>query len=179
MQYYEDLQYLAQIDQKDSEIGKVEKWEAHEKGILHRALTVVVFFENNVVLQHRKHLVFDSVFDLTVSTHQFYKGEKLIDDHILALQVLKREMNLHKSDLLEKPKSVGKIQYEAKDPNSKYSENEICHIMTCKAKKIKIPNLDFAYGFTVQKLDSIAKPNHYLYSRLAPWVKILLAQNII
>lgn len=179
MQNNEDLQYLVKVDNEDKEIGKVERWEAHEKNILHRALTIVLFFKDKVILTHRKHPVFDSVFDLTISTHQYFDGANLVEGKTLAMRNLKREMNLKEVDLLEEPHGIGKIFYQAKDVNSKYFEHEICHIMKCSVKNMKLPNLDFSYGFTLEDPKSISKSDHYLYPKLAPWVREMLSKNII
>src|SRR5690606_8547615 len=107
MNYFNQKQYIAQVDRNDNIIGKIEKWEAHTKGVLHRAFTVAIFFEDKVLVQHRKHPVFDKVFDVTVSSHQIYENDTLQDDKIALMNTLQREWNISKDNLLKEPKLKG------------------------------------------------------------------------
>lgn len=75
MSYYAKRQLIAKVDKKGNIIGEIEKWEAHKKGILHRAFTVCLRYEDKFVLQHRKHPSFDGAFDLTSSSHQIFISE--------------------------------------------------------------------------------------------------------
>lgn len=44
------------VDASDNQTGEMEKWEAHVKGVLHRAVSVVVFnSEGKMLLQQRAH----------------------------------------------------------------------------------------------------------------------------
>ena len=70
--YYKQKQIIAKVNKKGEIIGKIDKWEAHKKGILHKALSVTLIYKNQYILQHRKHVAFDGVFDLTSSSHQIY-----------------------------------------------------------------------------------------------------------
>jgi len=42
------------VDEKDREIGKMEKLEAHQKGLLHRAISVFIFNENKEMLLQKR-----------------------------------------------------------------------------------------------------------------------------
>ena len=77
MDYYKAIQYLAVVDREDNIIGKMEKWEAHKKGVLHRAYTAILQYQDNIILQQRKHPVFDDVYDLSFSSHQIYNKDLL------------------------------------------------------------------------------------------------------
>ncbi len=49
-----ELEYVILVDENDQEIGKMEKQEAHEKALLHRAFSIFVFNEkNDLLLQQR------------------------------------------------------------------------------------------------------------------------------
>lgn len=170
MNYFDQTQYIAQVDKEDNIIGQIEKWEAHKKGILHRAFTVAIFFENQILLQHRKHPVFDSVFDATISSHQIYKDNQLQSDEEAVLNTLQREWNISEDNLSILPKYEGVIYYQAKDSKSEYIEHEMCHIFSCTIKELKLPNLDFAHGFSLQKLEDIKNKNNSMYPLLAPWI---------
>jgi isopentenyl-diphosphate delta-isomerase len=51
-----ELEYVILVDENDQEIGKMEKKEAHEKGLLHRAFSVFVFNENKELLLQQRAL---------------------------------------------------------------------------------------------------------------------------
>ena len=181
MDYYRKKQFIAQVDKNDKIIGKIEKWEAHKKGVLHRMFTVIMTYKNQFVLQHRKHPVFDGVFDLSFSSHQIYLDHDRLQDNLTAIYAtLKREWNMEKEDLKSKPKFLKKIYYKAKDPNSDYTEYEVGHIYRVELKKIPSPNYDFAYGFSLVEKNKLLTPIPYpLIPILAPWVKVMLKEKLI
>lgn len=179
MDYYKQKQIIARVDKKGNVIGKVEKWEAHKKGILHRALTVTLKYKHYYILQIRKHPAFDGVLDLTSSSHQIFVGDKLQTTVEATLDCLKREWKLTEKDFLAKPKVLGNIYYKAKDRRSIYTEHEVCDIVEVKLKKIPAMNLDFAYGFAVVKREELMNKKGRIYDSLAPWVKVAISNKLI
>ncbi|MBI4009265.1 hypothetical protein HY357_03460 [Candidatus Roizmanbacteria bacterium] len=180
MDYYKEKQYIAQVDKNDKVIGKIEKWEAHKKGVLHRGYTCVLISQDNYVIQHRKHPVFDGVFDLSFSSHQIFVKNALQDDLTAIYDGLEREWNLKKKDLVSQPKLVKKIYYQAKDPNSEYIEHEIDYIYLVGLKNLPTPNYDFAYGFSLIEKNKLLTTNHQLLTPiLAPWVKTMIKEKLI
>jgi len=168
MEYYQQKLLLAKVDKNDNIIGKIERWQAHRDGALHRGFTVILTYKNNIVLQHRKHLAFDGYFDLTFSSHQVYKNKKLQTDLEAIYETLKREWNIDKTGLIDEPKFIDKFYYKAKDPNSIFTEHEIDYIYQAELKSLPIPNFDFAHGFKL--VDKLQIKNF----KTAPW-----ADNII
>ncbi len=179
MNYYSQKQLIAAVDKNDKILKPIDKWEAHKKGILHRGFTIVIEYDGQLVLQHRKHPVFDKVFDITVSSHQIYKGDKLQDDIEAIYETLEREWNTKQNDLQEIPTFIGTIYYKAHDPNSMYTEHEMYHFYRCNVKKITLPNFDFAYGFTLVKKSGITDKKNPLYKLLAPWIKKAIAGGVL
>lgn len=51
-----ELEYVILVDVNDQEIGTMEKQEAHEKGLLHRAFSVFVFNEKKELLLQQRAL---------------------------------------------------------------------------------------------------------------------------
>ena len=174
--YYKQKQIIAKVDKGGNVIGKIEKWEAHEKGILHKALTVALIYRDQFVVQHRRHPAFDGVLDITSSSHQIYVNDKLQTTEEATYECLKREWNLEKSDL-SKLKNMGAIYYKAKDPNSIYTEHEMCEILVAKLNVDPKPNLDFAYGFSLVGKDELQNKKSRTYKNLAPWVKTMIEEN--
>lgn len=44
---------LVAVNMRDEEIGEITKQEAHEKGILHRAFSVILYHEDKILIQQR------------------------------------------------------------------------------------------------------------------------------
>lgn len=174
--YYKQKQIIAKVDKGGNVIGKIEKWEAHEKGILHKALTVALIYKGQFVIQHRRHPAFDGVYDITSSSHQLFIDGKLQTTEEATFDCLKREWNLEKTDL-SKLKNMGAIYYKAKDEKSIYTEHEMCEILFADVKQLPIPNFDFAYGYSLVKKQEILNKNSRIYENLAPWVKKMIEEN--
>ncbi len=179
MSYYDENQEIAHVDEHDTILDSVEKWEAHKKGLLHRAITVAVFYNDYAILQHRKHPVFDNVFDLSVSSHQLMNNGEVESDENTLYRTIQRELGLTEEHLIKKPVHDGSIYYKAKDPHSDYIEHEVCHIYTCRTKIVPKINLEFAYGYSLQKVEEIKNKKSPLYSILAPWVKEMIGKELI
>lgn len=177
--YYKQKQIIARVDKKGNVIGKIEKWEAHKKGVLHKALTVALMHKNNVIVQHRKHPAFDGVFDITSSSHQLYINNKLQTTLEATYKCLEREWNLKTDDLLYQPKNEGVVYYKAKDKNSIYTEHEVCEILVTEVKNLPFPNLDFAHGYSLISKVELKNKKGRIYQNLAPWVKIMIKNNLL
>lgn len=174
--YYKQKQIIASIDKEGRVIGEIDKWEAHEKGILHKALTVTLIYKGQYVVQHRKHPAFDGVFDISSSSHQLIINGKLQTTIEATYECLKREWNLDK-DQISNIKNLGSIYYKSKDPNSIYTEHEMCEIVSAELKTKPRPNLDFAYGFLLADKKELENKKSKIYKNLAPWVIAAIKQN--
>lgn len=169
MNYFKKKFFLALVDKEDNVVGKMERWQAHKKGALHRAFTVCLFFDGKVILQHRKHPVFDGVFDLTCSSHPVFVGGKIEDNLEAVYQTLRREWGVGRRDL-SRPQKRGQTLYQAKDPKSPFVENEFCHFFISQVKKMPFFKPEFAYGFSLLEKEKI-KTSHL---PLAPWARKLI-----
>ena len=180
MNYYNLNQFIAQVDKDDKVLGKIEKWEAHKKGILHRGFTAIIEYKDSFLVQHRKHPAFNSFFDLSFSSHQIYINNVLQTDTEAIVGSLTREWNLTKKDLATGLKFLGKIYYKAKDPNSIYTEHEIDYIYIVETKVLPVPNFDFAYGFSLIKKSDLKSKVCGLWSPIiAPWVKKIIGAKLV
>lgn len=177
--YYKKEQIIAKVDKKGNIIGQIEKWEAHKKGILHKALTVTLKYKGMYILQERKHPAFDKVLDLTSSSHQLFINDKLQSSEEATIDCLKREWNLSLEDLISPPKILGSIYYKAKDPSSIYTEHEVCDILETEIISEPNPNLDFAYGFKLVTKEELTNINSDIYKRLSPWSKVEIEKGFI
>ena len=176
--YYKQKQIIARVDRRGKIIGQIEKWKAHRKGILHRGLSVALVYKDYFVIQHRKHPAFDGVFDITSSSHQLFRNGKLQNTIEASLEALEREWNITKKDLLNKPKNLGYVYYKIKDTNSIYTEYEICDMLIVKAKRIPLPNYDFAYGFSLIKKEEFLNKKGRIFENLAFWTKVAVKKDL-
>jgi len=173
MHYYDLKQDLALVDKKDNIVGRIDKWEAHKKGLLHRAFTIALIYKDQIVLQHRRHPVFDGYYDLTCSSHPVYIGDILQTFEQGFYTTLKREWNLDEGNT-QKMEDKGSVYYQARDPNSIYGEHEICHLLVGEISLFPSPNYEFAYGFSLVSKKSLLDKKNPLRGSFAPWVPLLL-----
>jgi len=178
MNYLNQKQYIAKVNKNGEIIGRIEKWEAHKKGILHKALSVSLTYKGQYIIQHRKHPAFDGVFDLSSSTHQIYENgvlQSTVDATVISLD---REWGLKTKDFATLPKIEGSIYYKAEDPNSIYIEHEVCEMVTIKLKRLPEPNHEFAYGYSLVDKKTLTNKKSLIYKNLAPWSKVAIKEDI-
>lgn len=175
--YYKQTQMITKIDRDGRILGEIEKWEAHRKGILHKALTVAIIFEGKFIIQHRKHPAFDGTFDVTSSSHQLFINGRLQTTEEATLDCLKREWGITKEDLKGEISDHGSVYYKAKDPNSEFTEHEVCDVLLVEVTKEPTPDLDFAYGMEIINKEELTNTNTEIYQKLAPWVKVMIEEG--
>lgn len=174
MNYYNEHQQLAQVDENDQIVGKIDKWEAHKKGILHRAFTICLFVNGKIILQHRKHPVFNGVFDLTCSSHPIYVDDRLQSLEEAGYIALQREWNISKEMLQDKLENKGSTYYKSKDILSEHMEHEVCYLLSGAVKAIPAFVQDYSYGFTLVEKNLLKEDSFPLRRSFAPWVSPLL-----
>lgn len=176
--YYKQKQLIAHVDTNDNVLGEIEKWEAHTKGILHRAFTVAIFCGDTIILQHRKHPAFDGYFDMTLSSHQLFENGKLQDDLTAVYACLKREYNIEPNFVTE-PVKKGKVMYKSIDPNGQFIEHEMCYLFTCEVTKLPTTDYDYAYGSVMIPFKDLLSERNHVHKALAPWAKEFLKQGLL
>jgi isopentenyl-diphosphate delta-isomerase len=177
--YYKQKQIISTCDKNGNITGEIEKWEAHKKGILHRAISVALIYKGKYVIQHRKHIAFDGVFDITVSSHQLVTNSTMEDSVTCTLRALKREFNVDLKDLKKTPTIEGKVYYKAKDKYSEFTEHEVDDVLIAELKDIPNPNYEFAYGYSFVTKEELKNKNSRLYKNLAPWVQVMIEKKLI
>ena len=178
MSYYDEKQFIAAVDKNDMVIDRVEKWEAHKKGILHRGFTVALMYQDAWVIQCRKHPVFDSVLDISCSSHPIFTSDgdsKTEDLPEAVIKTIHREWDL--GDEVVTPALVhhrGSTHYKALDPLSEFVEHEICHFLTVKLHSKPKPRDEFAYGMLMVPRAILVNKKNMIRSACAPWLTSLL-----
>ncbi len=173
-EYYQKKIYIPKVNERNEVVGKVERWEAHKKGILHRGFTIALFYEDKIICQHRKHPVFDGYIDFTASSHPIFKGKELQPEVDAVYETLKREWSIGKELLLSPPKLKTGLIYRGKDRGG-YIENEYCNLYIGKIKRLPEVNFEYAYGYSLLSLEEIKKLP--LGNSFSPWVKAFILKS--
>jgi len=172
LDYYEKKIYIPAVNENDEIQGRIERWEAHEKSILHRGFTIGVRYSGAFICQHRKHPLFDGYLDLTASSHPMYACDRLISSREMLLPTLKREWGIEPGELLFEPESRGAVLYESRD--GAYAEHEVCELFIAEIDYLPDYNPDFAHGrYFLEGDEMLEKEN------LAPWVRAFMEEKLI
>ncbi len=157
------------VDAEDRMIGTMNKIEAHEKGILHRAFSVFIFnSDGHWLLQRRASSKYHSpdLWSNTCCSHP-REGEEIINS---AIRRLKEEMGLYCQ-----LRHQFHFSYRCQLPNG-LIENELDHVLlgysdtlpTCNEEEVS----EFRY-FTTQDLEESLKSHPEWFS---VWFKLSFHQ---
>lgn len=118
-------QTLILVDDNNNFLGYAPRIDCHTgKGKRHRAFVTLLFdYENNVILQKRRHKLFDGLWDLTAISHPIHINGKDETFQKASDRALNKEMGINKVVI----KNVGSFNYFAKDGDN--CENEHCAIL--------------------------------------------------
>lgn len=160
-------EYIVTVDEQDNIIGSIEKLEAHELGVLHRAFSILVFNQNGEVLLQRRNLEkyhSPGLWSNTCCSHQRV-GETLEE---AANRRLMEELGFQ-TDL----KEMFSFTYKVKFDND-LTEYEIDHVFLGHYDGNVIINeeeVDRIEWVSIEHLrhDMKANPDKYTY-----WFKILM-----
>ena len=161
------MEYLIEVDQWDNEIGSVEKMEAHQKGVLHRAFSIFIFNSSDqLLLQKRNTQKYHSpgLWTNTCCSHPRH-GENLQDAIYRRLQ---EEMGFT-CELQEIFSFVYKVQFQ-----HKLFEHEYDHVFIGKYHGDVLPAREEVEEFkwlqiSEVKTDMKDNPQNYTY-----WFKHIL-----
>jgi len=180
MQYYDEVQLVPIINTHNVITGEVEKWEAHKKSILHRAVTCILIVGTQVVLQERKHPAFNRLLDCSFSTHPIKKkGGSFETNEEAIYSGLKREWIINKSSTVSPPHYISSLYYKAKDSESIFFEHEIDEFYIMHLSDYPQANLNFAYGLKYLPFSKLShlSPDEPIYHSLAPWVQAYIQKG--
>ncbi len=154
------------VDEKDNQIGLMEKIEAHEKALLHRAFSVFVLNnKNELMLQRRALHKYHSpgLWTNTCCSHQ-REGETTLN---AAIRRLQEEMGFV-TDVEEKFSFIYKAEFD-----NGLTEHEFDHVLVGKYEAEPLINKDEVAEWKwmdVNDVEKDIKDNPTLYT---PWFKII------
>jgi isopentenyl-diphosphate delta-isomerase len=160
-------EFVILVDENDNEIGVMEKLQAHQEGLLHRAFSVFIFNDKSeLLLQQRALTKYHSagLWANTCCSHP--RPNETIKDS--ANRRLFEEMGMS-CDLTIKTNFIYKTEFE-----NGLIEHELDYVLVGFTNQNPILNIEEVESFKWQtiidiKMDVIANPHHY-----ASWFKIAL-----
>lgn len=158
------------VDQQDNPIGLMEKIEAHEKALLHRAFSVFVFNDKNeLMLQQRAAEKYHSplLWTNTCCSHQ-RDGESNIEAGKRRLQ---EEMGF-----LCELKEVFSFIYKAPFDNG-LTEHEYDHVMIGRFNDEPIVNPEEVASYKWMPLIEVKKDIENHPERYTAWFKIIFKES--
>jgi isopentenyl-diphosphate delta-isomerase len=172
-------QTLIVVDDKDNILGYAPRNECHTgKGKRHRAFVVLLYGKDKkILLQHRKHKLFDKRWDLAGASHPLHidgKDENYIE---AASRCLRNEWGIENVRL----EKIGAFNYFKED--GKNCENEYCALIIGKYDGELKANAETAYGFRMVSLEQLLSEVEKRPETFTPWsieaVKILRNHELI
>lgn len=159
------------VDVNDFQVGQMEKLEAHERGVLHRAFSVFIFnARGELLLQQRAKEKYHSggLWTNTCCSHP-RPGEDNLD---AANRRLMEEMGM-KADLNYAFNFIYRAEFE-----SGLTEYELDHVFFGKSDLLPILNEDEVENFRYVNLDSLKEELIHHPDAYTPWLKICLDKVI-
>jgi len=152
------------VDERDSQIGTIEKLEGHKKGLLHRAFSIYIFNDNDeLMLQQRAKTKYHcgGIWTNTTCSHQRENEEHDAAPH----RRLKEEMGFD-TELIKVTELIYKVDFD-----NGLTEHEYLHVYIGRYNSAPILNPDEADDWRWIKLEQLeteieANPKAYSY-----WMK--------
>jgi len=162
-----ELEFVDEIDENGNSIGRVEKMDAHLRGIRHAAVHVFVFTsKHELVLQYRSHRkrIYPLKWDTSVGGH-VHAGESLDAG-------VKREMG-EELGLHVQPRHLGWA--DVSDHEGEYHHRERVHYywVVLPVHTALVPNEEFddIAFITLEKMPAFISTNNFTATFLAGWKK--------
>lgn len=165
------MEYVILVNEQDEPLGLMEKIEAHEKALLHRAFSVFIFNDQGeLMLQQRAATKYHSpmLWTNTCCSHQ-KQGETNIE---AGKRRLMEEMGFT-TDL----KEVCSFVYKAPFDNG-LTEHEFDYVLTGVYNKAPKLNLEEANAYQWKSLDNIQKDIQVNPANYTPWFKIIFEKYL-
>lgn len=155
------------VNENDEQIGLMEKLEAHEKGLLHRAFSVFVFNSNNELLIHQRALSkyhSPGLWTNTCCSHQRENETTLQAAHRRLQEEMGFDCNL--TELFS-------FTYKAEFSNG-LTEHEFDHVLVGTCNTLPQPNSSEVADFKWLSLEAVKQAINENPNQYTEWFKIAL-----
>jgi isopentenyl-diphosphate delta-isomerase len=160
------MEHVILVDENDQQIGLMEKMEAHEKGLLHRAFSVFIFNdENQLLLQQRAKDKYHSggLWTNTCCSHP-REGESLLDAG---------KRRLHEEMGFSCPiETVFSFIYKAELDNN-LIEHELDHVLIGNYNEAPKPNPDEVMDWKYVDLEWVVEDMKANPENYTTWFRIV------
>lgn len=166
MNSFSSMEKVILVNELDERIGEMEKIEAHEKGLLHRAFSIFIFNnQNQLLLQKRASSKYHSggLWSNSCCSHP-RTGETIIE---AGMRRLTEEMGFSVS--LD---AVFSFIYKAKLDNS-LTEHELDHVLIGRFNDDPRINLDEVEDWKYTGLEELAVDMNTYPEKYTEWFKIV------
>lgn len=157
------------VNSTDEPTGTMEKLEAHQKGVLHRAISVLIFNSNQEILLQRRALHkyhSPGLWTNTCCSHP-YPNENSKE---AAMRRLKEEMNIE-----ARLEFAFKFEYQASFSNG-LTEHELDHVFIGHSNDTPHLNTDEAVAFKWISLMELKKDIQNSPEKYTVWFKIMISE---
>jgi isopentenyl-diphosphate Delta-isomerase len=159
------------VDELDNPIGLMEKLEAHEKALLHRALSVLIFnSKNEFLLQQRSDNKYHSPGLWTNTCCSHPRAGETVEE--AAERRLKEEMGMSCQT-----QKVFHFTYKAEFENG-LTEHELDHVFLGKTDSLPVLNPDEAKSYRYLDLESLISEIESHPENFTPWFKIIIQKHL-
>lgn len=160
-------QVILAVDDQGNFLEYIPKEIGHRgKGKRHLAITVLLYnSKNQVLLQKRKHKIFDNIWDLTGATHPLHKADGT--DETLeeaTLRCLKDEWGIRE---IGEIREIGVFNYFAQYGD--LCENEHCYLMVGKFDGEVNMDLNMGYEYKWVNEEGMLKDMAENSQNYSPW----------
>jgi len=165
-------QKLLLVDKNDNLVGFSDFKSAHTgRGKRHRAFVTALFdSKGRILIQKRKHELFDGLWDLTAISHNLRIGGRNESYQEASDRAIKKEMGIMPVPV----KKIGAFNYFVRDGRN--CENEYCAILVGKYDgKIK-PNINDVYRTKAVLFDDFIKDITQNPKNYTPWARLAAAK---
>ena len=157
------------VNENDQSVGEMEKLEAHQKGLLHRAFSVFVFNDKNELLLQKRALGkyhSEGLWTNTCCSHP-EPNESILD---AGKRRLKEEMN-YSCDLKEGFSFIYKVDFD-----NGLSEHELDHVIIGYSNENPVLNPEEASDFKWLSIDEIEKQIEKNKDEFTFWFVLILTK---
>ncbi|MES2513576.1 MAG: isopentenyl-diphosphate Delta-isomerase [Bacteroidota bacterium] len=159
--------YVILVDELDNDIGVMEKLEAHQKGLLHRAFSIFIFNDKNeLLLQQRALSKYHSAGLWTNTCCSHPRPHETVKD--AAHRRLYEEMGLS-CELQITTNFIYKTDFE-----NGLTEHEFDYVLTGQTNQTPIINPDEVESYEWRSIDDIKKDMGLNPDKYTAWFKIAL-----
>ncbi|MEN9302300.1 MAG: hypothetical protein RL264_729 [Bacteroidota bacterium] len=163
-------EFVVLVDENDHALGEMEKMEVHEKGLLHRAVSVLVFNANNeLLLQQRALGKYHSggLWTNTCCSHPRPEERTVVAAERRLIEEMGMELKLD---------FAFSFIYAANLDND-LTENELDHVFIGRSDETPHINTEEAMAFQWKSIEKIKSEMEINPEKYTAWFRILILEH--